>query len=606
VKISQYRLAEKGLVLVSVPLIFQIVFVVILALLLHQAQLETGREYHAKLLAVEASETSRLFYDLVRVLILSRFSSTELQTNPDKLSADIRGHLERMKQLGGDNFREREAVRRIILLSEEQLNVVSDLRRLSKEGTDPIQKRGFGDFKQRIFAISSLLVREVENLTTEAREIERTSPQVAERARYMVMLALLGGVVFSISLTVALSLFFSRNVTGRLATLTDNSKRLARGAELTPVLEGSDEIVELDNVFHEMAAALSEAARKERALVDYAQDIICSLDSNRTFLKINPASQRILGHSPAEMVGQPLLEFVSSDDSERTICWLEEVRSAASPKPLESMLRRKDGSIVYTLWTAHWSESDKAFFCVAHDLTARKELDLRKQELMAMVTHDLRSPLTAIQGCLAMLPLGKLGEITERGLKLSGMAWRASERMLALINDLLDLEKLEAGQMQMEFQEISIDQVIQRSAEGFENMADNQNVKLKTSQTGLAAYGDEHRLVQVLVNLIGNALKYSPDGGTISIDAVSIESFVEVQVTDQGRGIPAHLLDAVFERFKQVEIADAKKKKGTGLGLAICKAIIEQHNGKIGVTSEEGKGSTFWLRIPSSDKVLAA
>ncbi len=170
--------------------------------------------------------------------------------------------------------------------------------------------------------------------------------------------------------------------------------------------------------------------------------------------------------------------------------------------------------------------------------------------------------------------------------------------MIKLINDLLAIEKLESGLFSVSLDRIPLADVFAEAREAVAVFAGSRQVILNMVPTSLTVFGDEDRIVQVLVNLISNAVKFSEPGGTVSVEAAAAPGFVEVRVSDEGRGIPAQFQTAIFERFQQVDAGDAKVRGGTGLGLAISKAIVEQHKGTIGVTSREGQGSTFWFRLP--------
>lgn len=238
---------------------------------------------------------------------------------------------------------------------------------------------------------------------------------------------------------------------------------------------------------------------------------------------------------------------------------------------------------------------DGVFHQMADEL---QDASARKQELMQMVAHDLRTPLTSIQASLSLMSLGILGELPEKAVKQVDVAEKSSSRLISLINDLLDIEKLEAGKMQMDAQNIELAPVIQNGVEAVQEFAHQRKVSIDAKPTDAWVFADGDRLVQVLVNLLSNAIKYSPENGVVTIETVAAAQMIEVRIIDQGRGVPAKFKDAIFQRFQQVDISDSKEKKGTGLGLPICKAIVDALGGKIGVESEPGQGSTFWFRVP--------
>ena len=176
---------------------------------------------------------------------------------------------------------------------------------------------------------------------------------------------------------------------------------------------------------------------------------------------------------------------------------------------------------------------------------------------------------------------------------------------MALINDILDLERLETGKIELQFTQVSVESILRRAMESLSTFGRKASVTVEAPEVSTMIWADEDRIVQILVNLLSNAAKFSPPGGVVTIGVALHESWVEFRVTDRGRGVPAAHRRAIFERFRQVETSDAREKGGTGLGLAICKSIVEQHGGTIGVESEEGSGSSFWFRVATSSKLFA-
>jgi signal transduction histidine kinase len=175
---------------------------------------------------------------------------------------------------------------------------------------------------------------------------------------------------------------------------------------------------------------------------------------------------------------------------------------------------------------------------------------------------------------------------------------------MKLVNELLLIEKLESGVMAVEQTVTDFSTVLGSALEAVRELAESRQVKVLNQTSNAEIYVDPDRLTQVLINLLSNAIKYSEPGQSVSIQETNTEEWFEIRVSDEGRGIPATAKEKIFQRFQQVELGDSKRKGGTGLGLAICKAIIEQHNGSIGVDSELGRGSTFWFRIPAVGKVI--
>ncbi|HEY9714574.1 MAG TPA: PAS domain-containing sensor histidine kinase, partial [Chroococcales cyanobacterium] len=333
---------------------------------------------------------------------------------------------------------------------------------------------------------------------------------------------------------------------------------------------------------------------------DNALDVICSIDANSRFVEVNPASFTVLGYPPEDLMGKRYLDIVVPEDIEEVRKTFEEIVTRPRDLPIDIRILRRDGKIADLLWSVHWSQKDRAWFCVAHDVTEQRKVEQMKQDFMAMVGHDLRTPLNSVAGTLHMLIEGMYDIKTDAGMSRVKAAESNVWRLVELVNDLLDIEKLAAGHLVMEPQPVSLAKIVQQACDTVANVSERAEIKLECADAQTLNHeilADEDRLVQVVVNLLSNAIKFSPPGSTIKISAADRGASWEVRVTDSGRGIPKELHDTIFDRFKQVETADGRRHKGTGLGLAICKEIVLLHGGAIGVESEPGEGSTFWFRI---------
>lgn len=241
--------------------------------------------------------------------------------------------------------------------------------------------------------------------------------------------------------------------------------------------------------------------------------------------------------------------------------------------------------------------------CLAmiRDMTEAREVDRLKSEFVSTVSHELRTPLTSVRGSLGLLEAGVAGEIPEQALELVRIARSNTERLIRLVNDMLDLEKIEAGRLELHREPLSADELVEEAVEGLKGASSLVDVRIErvAVPTDVLA-GDRDRLIQVLTNLLSNALKYSPAGGTILLSAgpATRPNHVRFSVTDDGPGISPEQRPRLFGRFQQLDSSDTRAKGGTGLGLAISRGIVELHDGVIDVDSEPGKGATFWFEIP--------
>ena len=319
---------------------------------------------------------------------------------------------------------------------------------------------------------------------------------------------------------------------------------------------------------------------------------------------MSPAAKQNWGYDPIDLVSRPFSEFVVEEDRERLKRVLAEAKQQKETAiTVDIRMVRHDLSEGWMLWSIYWSPPDESYYCVAHDISDRKELDQMKADFVNMVSHDLRTPLTGMRAFLDSLSAGVYGELNKKGTQASGRIQSSLGRLVTLVNDLLDVEKMEAGRMEMRFGTYSLRYLVDQSLDMVKSFADEQKVSIEIGEIADAdVLIDLDRMVQVLQNLLSNAIKFSPKGGSVSITTELEPGFAKVNVTDQGAGIAEEDIAHIFDRFHQVAPSKSGVKGGTGLGLAICKAILEQHNGSVGVESQVGEGSTFWFRIPGAQK----
>ncbi|MDZ4835752.1 MAG: PAS domain-containing sensor histidine kinase [Candidatus Melainabacteria bacterium] len=407
------------------------------------------------------------------------------------------------------------------------------------------------------------------------------------------------GVLLNVVVALGLLRYFFKSIVTRIGQISENSLYLVRGEPLLPVLQGpEDELVQLDKVFHVVAETLREAGARERAVFENAVDVICSLDGDGRLMRINRAFNELTGFEIEEAVENHIMEYVVKEQHEKTHDFLQNAkRDPDSNYNLEVGMLTKYGGVRDVLLSIKWDTAEKSYFVVIHDITGRKELERAKQEFVNMVSHDLRSPLTSLRVSLGLFLNGVFGEQTAKAKIRLGTMDESIDRLIRLINDLLDVEKFEAGQMQLELEQTSTNHLIASAFEAVSGMAEAQKVELNVVSNDRQLLVDGDRIIQVLVNLLSNAIKFSPQQSEVEVRAFERDGMAEFRVIDHGRGIPADKLESVFERFKQVDAKNAVEKKGTGLGLAICKNIIEAHGGTIGVDSVEGEGSQFWFRV---------
>ncbi len=346
---------------------------------------------------------------------------------------------------------------------------------------------------------------------------------------------------------------------------------------------------------------LRRSEARTRSIIDNALGGLITTNEKGIIESVNPAAARMFGYLSTEMIGRTVCILLAAKYESTRLC-LEHLRDAALGRVTEWQGRRKDGRSFpceLSLFEFYAADDQRHFAAHMLDVSERIEVERMKKDFLSTVSHELRTPLTSIRGSLGLLAAGVMGELPPEARPMVSVAERNSLRLIALINDILDFDKLESGKMEMELRPTALMRVLERSIESISAFAVQEGVDIELHCGSGMVMGDEARLSQVTVNLLSNAVKYSPRGGTVVVRAIPDHGAIEVRVEDRGRGIPPELQTRLFQRFQRADSSDSRTTPGTGLGLAICKAIVEQHGGAIGVESREEEGSTFWFRILS-------
>jgi PAS domain S-box-containing protein len=365
--------------------------------------------------------------------------------------------------------------------------------------------------------------------------------------------------------------------------------------------------LQLSRVAERLAAAGRLAEREGRltAIYDSVLDGIITINASGSIETMNRAAEDLFGHPPGSLLrrnirvlmteptdpayeGDLARHLVDGGDFLGAIRELEGRRADGTSFPME------------IAFTAAHLDNRHLLVAAVRDITERREIERLKNEFVSTVSHELRTPLTSISGALALMAKGTAGILPEKATGLVAIARSNCDRLVRLINDILDLERIEAGKLVFEFEPVDMVGLLESAARETAEFAKKYQVGIVVEQQATEAmvWGDRHRLMQVVSNLVSNAIKFSPAGGTVSLGAVLRDRKVHVAVTDCGRGIPEEFKSAIFQKFAQADASDSRQKGGTGLGLSIVKSIVERHGGRVGFTSTHGVGSTFWFDLP--------
>lgn len=350
---------------------------------------------------------------------------------------------------------------------------------------------------------------------------------------------------------------------------------------------------------------LANAAAKTAAILDNALDSIITIDSKGHITSFNHAAETMFGYRANEVIGKNVNILMSEQFSDRhsghIAAYLKGREARMIDKVTEIEAKRANGDVfpIELAVSKSVEESGIVFIGIVRDLTERRKVDLMKSEFLAMVSHELRTPLTSIQGTLSLVKAGIFGELNQRGQRMVGSSLENAETLGLMVDEILDLEKLSSGKLEVFVEQINLSDFLKRTINTTQSYSDKFSVKLSLEKPmpEVSIQADPKRAVQVLTNLISNAVKFSPTGDVVRVEAKQNKDYVRVSVIDNGPGIPEDKHDLLFQKFSQIDASDSRSNRGTGLGLAISRELMDSMEGRIGFTSAKGAGSTFWAEF---------
>ncbi len=579
--------------LALLPLLFELIFVSVLSFLLLEAEREAQAIERSRNLTMETETLQRLCLEMGTAV--AGYSLTKNPMSARQFSESKDKVLIQLGLLGDLVDDDNVAKSAVADISEVVQNEVAHLQILLDEidGDTVLKPTQF----ESINANFVKLANQFSEMIRQQRNMLKGAPEEESRLRKIVEQWIFAGIAINIVMAFGLAAYVNLSATRRLNLVMENAERLSRAEALLPPLAGRDEIAKLDKIFRNMAEVVGEATRKERAIFENASDVICTLDEDLKFSAVNGASTPQWGYDSSELIGRRLVDIVFENPS-AVVDFFKQSIACLNDRSIEIRIRTKTNTSIDTLWNIRWSDAENQFFCVARDISERNRLDQLRRDLVAMVSHDLRSPLTAIIASLEHIRSGARGAVNSPLMSDLKRIEDSSSRMVRLVNDFLDLEKLEAGKLELSCARTNLDVLVGSAVESVRSLAELNEVTIQDQDTDVDLLVDGDRIVQVLVNLLSNAIKFSPRGGLIVLSAETNDLGIEICVTDQGPGISEDKQAIIFDRYIQLD--GSSSSPGTGLGLSICKYFVELHCGTIGVRSVIGQGSTFWVRLPKS------
>jgi PAS domain S-box-containing protein len=741
-KLPGWKISQKGLVLISVPFLFLLAFMVFVTDVKRSNQQAQNLSIHSKEVLMK---TESLFASLVgaeasiRGYVISEDSAfRDVYLQATQKVPELTASLE---DLVKDNPAQTERARLMSRKAVERMANLAHVDRFMREGnkSQAVVSIKSGNGKQAMDEFGLAM----DEFLKEEERLDKVRVQAVERSWNRFNGLLIAGTSSAILLALMFAFLFSHGISSRLLTLTENAKALAEGRALASPLSGNDEIANLDTVFHDMAEKLREATRKELAVVENALDVICSIDKDGRFVKVSPASFKVWGYKPEELIGHSLTEFIFAEDIANTNQAIEEIKTGVVVTGYENRFRHKDGSLVFMKWSAFWSETEALLFCVVHDISELKQMqealenyadevsdlyhnapcgyhsldkdatfvqindrelqwfgysraevigkmkfsdlltpesltafqesfvEFKKEGLMqsqefqmirrdgtAMtvllnaisikdrdgsykssrstlfditdrkraeeeiqklnedlerharkleaankeleafsysVSHDLRAPLRAIDGFSRMFMEDNQDKLDAEGSRLINVIRNNTQKMAALIDDLLTFSRL--GRRQVEPSSIDMTRLAEAVFQDLRINDAPRDIELKVNPLP-PVIGDPTMVRQILVNLLSNAIKFTAPRKTAIIE---VSSWVEngnniYSIKDNGVGFDMQYANKLFGVFQRLHSTD--EFDGTGVGLAIVNRIVSRHGGRVWAEANVDQGATFYFALP--------
>jgi PAS domain S-box-containing protein len=353
---------------------------------------------------------------------------------------------------------------------------------------------------------------------------------------------------------------------------------------------------------------------QQERFFDLSVDMLCLASTQGAFLRLSRAWTRTLGYPAEELRATTLLELAHEEDRDAVASQLAQAARGSQRLQFDFRCHCRDGSWRWLQCSTAVNPDEGVLYLVARDVTEQKQLEQErrrmeqlKDEFVSTVSHELRTPLTSIRGALSLLQGGVAGPLPEGMGEMISIAHKNSERLIRLINDILDLEKVEAGQLDFQLEPTELGALVTQASVAHQSYAAQYNVRVETEleAKGVQVLVDADRFTQVLANLLSNAIKFSPPGERVLVRLERVGGTVRICVEDRGPGIPESFRPQVFQRFAQAHGGGAHRKGGSGLGLSIARAMVEQQGGTLDFLTAEGVGTTFRVTLPEWPQLSA-
>ncbi|MBX9950381.1 MAG: cell wall metabolism sensor histidine kinase WalK [Candidatus Obscuribacterales bacterium] len=600
------NLVSRSIILTAFLIFGQLAFILVLSEVLRDSQEKIEKQWRSENLIRLTFSTCRAFSEL---LVFAHMPSNLRELTgvdgPGSL-ARAKRDTESLRTLAAEDPLKRDAVNRLLAANNNLMHPIETVIEQAEKVDTALSFSVPRSYRRNLSQNGNAFVQAVEEIVDIEKQHHAREHSSAQ-AFSTLTATLVGAVLVSIAMAVVLGFAYAISISRPLKHLSANARLLSAQKQLQAQLSQNDEFGRLDDILHATSREIERTLAQERETIENAADLICALDEDGNFLTVNPFARKMLGIAPEDFAGVNLHDLTVVEES---LLADEQVRTAvrsSQVRQFELRLRCADGNVADTRWSCLWSQAERKIFCVVRDVTEEKKIEQLKQDFANMISHDLRSPLMAMGNSFTLLKAGVKGQLSADALKRIDLSARNVDKLIVLVNDLLDFQKLKAGKMELILQTESMQSIIRDAAELLEETAREKNVRIELAEGDDQLLCDRNKLLQAAANLISNAIKFSGENGRVSISVQSRDGSIVFSVSDTGPGVPEDFQRRIFEPFEQAP--SGKKSEGTGLGLAICKLVVEAHGGTVraenlsAVTpsvagSTAGAGSIFTVELP--------
>lgn len=561
-------IVARGLIIVAIPLAFSCYFVATLLVLQNQAENAAMKAEHDREISTLISE---LLYDLYMGIGSVKLKADNFSTNNNR-KVQILAAKEKVGKLITLLKNEDPSATSILLALQADIDKGNQLISRAEKAFSSGEKVELLRLRMEAQALADRLISPELIALGERREaVSAGDPSIEQELREQMRTQLWASLLISIAATLTLSLITTRAITRRLADLTANSRRIASGEALGEAIPGSDEIAELDHVFRKMAGEIESLIQRERIILESAGDLILVTDNKLNILKVSPSVENILAFKPNDLLSKSCLDLLAKTGNHGALEKLSKASAGQDTDNFEARLTKSTGEVIDFLVSLSSVPEEALLILIFHDVSRLKEVERFKQQVVSMVSHDLRSPLTAVGHTLEMFESGMFGNLNQEGQALLRQAEHSTRQMSLLIVDLLNLDKIESGKLKLSIQSVSCRTLLETA------QTVSPDSKIEIAECKGQVLCDPERTNQVFAGLINFALKVCTSPLAIVLTSQVQSPLVEFSIAFNTSALTEEQQASLFEKFVQ----PGKEHDTAGLALTISKALLELQGGAI-------------------------